>query len=180
MRALQLPPATLHTTRWKSLVKDKICQAASQEWSAAVANAPRLHMAYTPPYTLQQQHYLSLKPFKGRQILTKLRCDDLPLAAASFNGYSPQLCPLCNTTHENRSHFLLECTALQQIRLKWKHNLSALNQTCNNPCQRLLCSVPLEDKEIIHTGAYLHELWHERAKQLGPNHENYKHSLFYT
>ena len=90
---------------------------ASREWLTKAKASTRVGGTYHDSVALQTRGYLKFD-FKGRQILTKLRVDDLDLGAASFRGKSLPLpvCQLCGVEPETREHFVLRCCSLDDVR----------------------------------------------------------------
>ena len=83
----------------------------------SVRASSRLMCTYEDVAQLETRGYLKAD-FKGRQVLTKLRVDDLNLGAASYNAKleSPPSCLLCGEEPETREHFLLRCRKLEGVR----------------------------------------------------------------
>ena len=101
----------------KKSIKSWVWRHASREWLTKAKASTRVGGTYHDSVALQTRGYLKFD-FKGRQILTKLRVDDLDLGAASFRGKSLPLpvCQLCGVEPETREHFVLRCRSLDDVR----------------------------------------------------------------
>ena len=107
--------------------------------------------------------------FKGRQILTKIRADDLELGAASFRGlghYMADSCKTCNNIRliETREHFLLTCGALEGARERHPEVKRWIQDPDAERAMALITlAFPTKATEDMHrarmVGAYLHDLW---------------------
>lgn len=128
---------------------------------------------YEDVATLETRGYLKAD-FKGRQVLTKLRVDDLNLGAASYNAKlePPPSCSLCGEEPETREHFLLRCQVLKGVRdahpdvYKLTQGLSS-----HDAWRTLILARPRGASEDLErakrVGALVHDLWTSRARALG-------------
>ena len=155
-------------------LKKAVQRAAEKEWKARVTTNSRLCDTYSQVHTLKRRGYLGVD-FPGRQVLLKLRVDDLALGASRWMT-SKQILPACDLVRrgpETRQHFVLDCGALQDIRDRHGEVLS-------------LCVHPFPDREtafkaliLAHpanavddvaraklVGALLLDLWKERCQRL--------------
>jgi hypothetical protein len=160
----------------KEEIKRWISRRASEEWQRDVAKSTRLFDTYRGSTGLRLRGYLK-EDFKGRQILTKLRSDDLELGAASYRGIGSTKvdpCQTCksNNATESRTHFVLHCPALEGAR---KIHNEIYEWITKYPPERAMAMVllahPYNASDDLtrarSVGAYLHELWTERALILG-------------
>ena len=72
----------------KRFAKKKFYVAASRQWQLKVQHSSSHASIYGFCSALKCQEYLSLPPFRGRTLLTKLRVNDLTLAGAGYNSNS--------------------------------------------------------------------------------------------
>jgi hypothetical protein len=185
MRTLQLPLNILKSPMpsLKLTLKRAMLRVASRNWNQRLLTQPQLAGSYEINAQLRLQHYLKLPSFKGRQLLIKLRCDDLKLAAASFNRYQPQpCCPVCKLhTLETRAHFLLHCTGLESVRLLHRDALPQLNQRSEVPSNILMAQLLLRSSHankinFIHAvGLYITDLWRARTAKLCLHMQSQRH-----
>ena len=165
------PP--LEDFRSKREIKKWIANKASQEWKARVEGSSRLARTYRYSRALATQGYLK-KTFPGRQILTRLRIDDLDLGAASFRGKADvkEACALCGLEEETREHFVLRCQALAVAR---DSNMQAMGLTehsrQDSALDVLILATPRGASDDVRTailvGKLFHDLWTLRSKLLG-------------
>ena len=149
-------------------------KAAQKEWSTAVALSSRLKGTYARGEPLRTRGYLYYD-FRGRQVLTKLRVDDLNLGAAGYNSLALRQarCELCKEKEpESRQHFVLRCAALTHIRDRHAGTMSWTRHLSQDDALRVLTlSRPAGATENIDrataVGALLHDLWKERCTLLG-------------
>ena len=94
-------------------------RGAETEWKIRVAASSRLRDSYSAAHTLKRRGYLSID-FPGRQVLLKLRVDDLALGASRWVAERTTLpvCELCRRGPETRQHFVLACRSLQHVRVR--------------------------------------------------------------
>ncbi len=80
-------------------------------------DSSRLARTYRHSNSLKVGGYLK-GAYPGRQILTRLRLDDLALGAAGFRGLSDirDKCVICGEDEETREHFVLRCRLLEPAR----------------------------------------------------------------
>ena len=84
----------------KRFAKKKFFATAFRQWRKKVLSSPSHSAIYGMCTALKCQEYLSLPPFRGRSLLTKLRVNDLKLAGAGYNSAHPEHCGLCKTEFE--------------------------------------------------------------------------------
>ena len=104
----------------KTEISNWIARRASTEWKEDIAASTRLIDTYAWTKDLRMRGYLK-EDFKGRQILTKIRADDLELGADSYRGKGNSKADTCMTCQsslaiETRDHFLIHCPALLEAR----------------------------------------------------------------
>lgn len=159
----------------KRAIKDWIHMMASGEWRARIAGSMRLENTYPLARSLAAKGYLR-EAYPGRQILTKLRIDDLDLGAAGVRGLQEpwQTCSLCGMGPETRVHFVLQCEALETSRSAG-HSREALDLTRGLDEKRafevMILARPeaaaddIERAKLV--GKLLHALWTQRSSILG-------------
>ena len=155
-----------------SLVK-LIMKAAQAEWKEAVAASERLRDTYPHSTCLKTRGYLNHE-FRGRQVLLKLRVDDLRLGAGGYKSKEKvqERCPLCNGEPESRTHFVLTCARLKTIR---DHHSDTMRLTRLLSKQDAYSTLILAKPEgatenidrAIAVGALLYDLWQMRCNLLG-------------
>jgi hypothetical protein len=160
----------------KHIIKKAINKQALLEWRTTLASKTHLHMSFKHTNTYKIQYYLTIPSFKGRQLITKIRLNDLPLAAAPWLNANDS-CPVCGcNTPESKKHYLLSCIAFLPIRLKYDQLLNHIftniseNHHTPDPVSRLLLATYPESSNthFIHSvGLYMSELWHRRTTILG-------------
>ena len=132
----------------------------------------RLRDTYAPSPKLCLRAYLAMD-FKGRQIITKLRVDDLELDAAGFKGCGQMMekCRLCGDSPETRMHFVVACSALAQVRQRHQQAIllaQGLNQA--DAFKTFILARPREATESSHraelVGAMLFDMWAYRSQRL--------------
>jgi hypothetical protein len=111
--------------------------------------------------------------------LTKLRADDLALGAASWRGRGGTTVDSCQTCRqpncvETRTHFVLHCSALAKTRRAYPEILAWIqNSRAERAFAMILLALPERAADDIEratvVGAYLQDLWSERAAILGLN-----------
>lgn len=153
----------------KSLVRNE----AQKEWRMRVANSRRLNSTYSNAHALAPRGYLGAD-FRGRQVLLKLRVDDLALGAGRWANLKPQLtkCALCGRAPETRQHFVLSCAALNAVRATHSGAMAlCARKTPSMAYQTLILAQPPRATEDISrarmVGALLYELWKKRCELLG-------------
>ena len=156
-------------------IKAWIKKRATEEWLLKARACSRLASTYQDVGTLETRGYLSFD-FKGRQVLTKLRVDDLILGAASFNRKIDPLpmCQMCGVEPETREHFLLKCRSLVEVRATHAEVVDLTRGLSKFDAWRtLILARPRGATENLErareVGAYVHDLWTRRAKLLGTN-----------
>ena len=157
----------------KGDIRGWIRKQATQEWRQSVRASSRLMCTYEDVAQLETRGYLKAD-FKGRQVLTKLRVDDLNLGAASYNAKleSPPSCLLCGEEPETREHFLLRCRKLEGVRDAHPDVYMLIQGLSRRDAWRtLILARPrgaTEDLERAkRVGTLVHDLWTSRAKALG-------------
>ena len=152
----------------KQLLKRKFMERASESWLERVSTHPRLGPAYSNLSRLQIQPYLCIGNFRGRRLFTKLRADDLALAAAAYNTKQPGLCPLCRADLESREHFLFICPALQEVRQTYQQKVPCLstNVSIENKLADFLQPKVTENHKMWNIGNFLADLWVKRGSLL--------------
>ena len=120
------------TIVWSATAKTGIMtemrRFAEKEWQLRVSRSSRLSYAYPRNTPLRTRGYLKTN-FRGRRLLTLLRIDDLPLAAASWLTFTagPKGC-WCGEEDETREHFLLVCRPLKDIRALHSKHIPVLRE----------------------------------------------------
>ena len=157
----------------KKSIKNWVRMQATKEWLKGAKASPRLGETYRDVVSLEMHGYLKFD-FKGRQVLTKLRIDDLELGAASFRGKAVPLpnCQLCGVEPETREHFLLKCRSLDEVRIKHKGTLEITWGLSRNDAWRMLIlAIPKgaseDERRARDVGALAHDLWTRRVRTLG-------------
>ena len=64
---------------WKRLLKSRVKQSNQADWRERLSNVPELRHSFPRGSPLRLQPYLIIPVFAGRQLLTKMRLNDLPL-----------------------------------------------------------------------------------------------------
>ena len=172
------PGRTVESFRNKDEVNKWVSRAATAEWRRGVSQSTRLCDTYQVATHLRLRGYLRAD-FKGRQILTKLRADDLALGAASWRGRGGTTVDSCQTCRqlncvETRTHFVLHCSALAKTRRAYPEILAWIqNSRAERAFAMILLALPERAADDIEratvVGAYLQDLWSERAAILGLN-----------
>lgn len=156
----------------KRSIKKWVREWASKEWLQRAQASPSLGATYQDETSLETRGYLNYD-FKGRQVLTKLRINDLDLGAAGFRGKagSPPCCQLCGVEPETREHFLLRCRSLEEVRSLHPDALELTRgHSKPNEWRVLILAWPkgaTEDEgRARKVGALAHDLWTARATAL--------------
>jgi hypothetical protein len=164
----------LESTEWKPHVKSICWRATEVMWHQRLEHQPKLRLVYPSASSLRMQPYLELPPFPGRNLLTRMRLADYPLATHSFKGTLSRLCPCCEEhAQETRAHFLLQCPAYQQIRQAHKRAIPALKSRAIGDCVRQLQDLLLvidpdaNPSQVRATGAYILDIANERSRITG-------------
>ena len=154
-------------------LKKIILRSAEDEWKARVFSSSRLRDPYTHTHTLARRGYLGAN-FPGRQILLKLRVDDLALGASRWVGLQPvaPACALCKRGPETRQHFVVDCRALQSTRAM---HSDAMSLCASRPpaiaFKILILALPAGAVDNVPRarliGALLWDLWKVRSERLG-------------
>ena len=161
----------------KEILDRAIHSNQESRWQQRITIQPHLQTAFEAGSPLTPQKYLALEAFKGKTLITKLRIDDLELKAASYNTKNQGLCPLCLEAAESRTHFILECKELSDIREVHTPMVEGLDEAFDLPPLRRLQMILLKDTnsltqpkliERAHaSGSFLAALWQKRQKTLG-------------
>jgi hypothetical protein len=169
---------TIDEFKSKAEINRWISRAASGEWKRGVLLSSRIIDTYQVTSELRLRGYLRAE-FRGRVILTKLRADDLELGAASFRGGGGSLVPVCQTCREqgcveSRAHFVLKCAALETVRRRHPDILKGIRSARpERAMATILLAFPRnaadDTTKAVAVGAYLHDLWSERARVLVTN-----------
>jgi hypothetical protein len=77
---------------WCLNAKTQLHSKASDMWRARVTQLPHLLYAFPPQRRLSISPYLCIPVFPGRQLVTRIRLDDLPLNAAHRSRSANALC----------------------------------------------------------------------------------------
>jgi len=170
---LETAGPSIENFRNKMEIKRWVLTKASEEWKTSVTSSTTLARTYRHSASLALKGYLK-RTYPGRQILTRLRIDDLNLGAAGFRGRAEQkdMCAMCGKEAESREHFVLRCNALVEAR---EANKQAMDLTQNSSQDTALDALILatppgaaEDIErAIKVGRLFHDLWTLRTKLLG-------------
>ena len=163
----------LEDFRSRGEIKRWITAMASQEWKTRVDGSDRLARTYRLCKTLTTHGYLK-RVYPGRQILTRLRIDDLDLGAASYRGMRDQKdpCAVCGLEAETREHFVMRCQALQTARIANRQAMDLIEHSQQDSAlDILILAVPQGASDDIPkamiVGMLLHDLWTLRSKVLG-------------
>lgn len=163
----------IETFRNKMEIKRWVLTKASEEWKTKVTSSTTLARTYRHSTSLALKGYLK-RTYPGRQILTRLRIDDLNLGAAGYRGRTEQkdMCTMCGDEAETREHFALRCKALSEAREANKQAMDLTrNSTQDTALDVLILATPpgaADDIErAIKVGRLVHDLWTLRAKILG-------------
>ena len=138
---------------------------------ARVSTNTRLRDTYSQVHTLKQRGYLGAD-FPGRQVLLKLRVDDLALGASRWLTSKEELpaCKLCLRGPETRQHFVLDCMALQHIRDRHSELLSRQYPNRETAFRALILAHPASSADDVaqarRVGALFLDLWKERCQRL--------------
>ena len=158
-------------------IKAWIHAKASAEWSERVARSS-LARTYPLARPLSMKGYLKLT-YPGRQILTRIRIDDLTLGAAGCRAAAAAAdteatCMLCREEPETREHFTLRCRRLTPAR---EANRQAIDLTLGvDPefaFEVIILARPAQAADNVEraktrtVGRLLHALWNLRTKILG-------------
>jgi hypothetical protein len=123
--------------------------------------------SFTPNFKLHLQFYLTIPNFYGRNIITKIRLNDLRLFTFSQTGID-QKCQVCGGDNSDYAcHFLFDCNPLQMV---YDQDYQPVEQYISNLSTTekissiLLTHEPLSSNiPFIHkVGYYLSKLWLQR------------------
>jgi hypothetical protein len=163
----------LEDFRSRREIKQWITAKATLEWKTRVDGSARLARTYRLCKTLTTHGYLK-RAYPGRQILTRLRIDDLDLGAASYRGMMDhkEMCALCGMEAETREHFALRCQALLVARLDNRQAMDLIEHSQEDSAlDILILAAPQGASDNIHkailVGRLFHDLWTLRSKVLG-------------
>ena len=161
--------------RSKGDIKRWILMKATQEWRQRVQDSSRLARTYRHSNSLKVRGYLK-GAYPGRQILTRMRLDDLDLGAASIRGLSEikDRCMICGEDEETREHFVLRCPPLEPARQANKQILETARAQAQNEEEVLdfliLARPPGAEDDIklaTSIGKLFHDLWTLRTSAIG-------------
>jgi hypothetical protein len=155
-------------------IKAWIHSAASTEWAERVSSNRRLARTYPLAQTLSTKGYLK-QTYPGRQVLTRIRIDDLTLGAAGCRAAAADtetMCTLCGEEPETREHFTLRCRRLTPAR---EANRQAIDLTLGvGPelaFEVIILARPAQAADDVEraktVGRLLHDLWNLRTQILG-------------
>ena len=156
----------------KRFAKKHFFATAFRQWRKKVLSSPNHSAIYGMCTALKCQEYLSLPPFRGRSLLTKLRVNDLKLAGAGYKSAHPEHCGLCKLEFETREHFLVSCPCLQEVRVRHHPNLPVLLEVLDKPpvviAQQILLVFKVSNLPSYAPliGNLIADLWYERWIQL--------------
>ena len=166
-------PTSVSDFRTSSSLAKVIMKAAQAEWKAEATASVRLRDTYPHSTSLRTRGYLSYD-FRGRQVLLKLRVDDLRLGAGSYRSKDDvqRPCPLCDGEPESRLHFVLSCARLSAIRDSHRETMQLTRLLSPREAFSTLILARPEGateniERAIAVGALLHDLWQWRCKILG-------------
>jgi hypothetical protein len=140
-----------------------------------ILGSTRLYNTYSQTKDLQLRGYLTTD-FKGRQVLTKIRADDLELGASSYRGIGQSRTDACKTCKipllvETNEHFVLHCAALANARKRHPEVFSWIRE--RNPersMAMIILAFPNNATDDIPraklVGEFLFDLWSTRATLL--------------
>ena len=159
----------------KKNIKKWVREQASREWLLGARASSSLGATYQDELALEPRGYLNFE-FKGRQVLTKLRINDLDLGAAGFRAKSgpPSNCQMCGVEPETRQHFLLSCKSLEEVRSLHPDALELTRgHSKPNKWRVLILAWPKgateDERRARKVGALAHDLWTARATALRLN-----------
>ena len=177
MAALGIKQSDMRGKIAKGLINNKVHEYQQQRWQKRIQDQQHLTNSFTDSDRLKMQPYLRMGSFRGRTVLTKLRLDDLPLRAASFNSGNPRVCELCKEDAETRVHFVLECPSLAQVRESHAQLATKLNLTPEATTTQRMQRILLTGTHTLHeaqlrqrahaVGNLLYDLWRNRQRQMG-------------
>ena len=174
IRLLGLSEAHVYSQKWRVSAKRAVRRAASVSWTKRVAMQPRLSLAYPSSPSLVMRGYLKLPPFRGRQLLTKLRLDDLALSYVkhrSTRGAPVPNCSTCGLEPETRLHFTMVCPNLEYVRDQYRSSIPALSDETMSLEVRLRhiaqsAQGSLAPAHVV--GSMLADLWYARYAPFSP------------
>ena len=174
---INLPWSVLSSKNASTKIKRALDAQVRKEWQARVMQNGRLRATYHSQRDSPRLRGYLRHTFKGRQILLKLRIDDLPLGAAGSGIFGPPIrCELCGRDAETRQHFVLTCAALQSTRARFLDFFDRYPpRTRNEDILRdiLLTSHPNAAdnlQQAMIRGEYLFDMYRDRLLQLGQIH----------
>ena len=156
--------------RWREKAKAKVRAQAAREWADRVVLQPNLLLAYGPQPVFMLRPYLKGAAFRGRQLLTKLRINDLNLKATSYTSDASVICPLCGTAPETRTHFVLHCPSLANTRRAYAALIAPLRDRSASDAlnMRIICQSTPGDAPAHVVGNFLADLWFTRTSPHSP------------
>ena len=107
---------------WNKLIQDKIQVREQREWRQRAKSKPKLRTYIKYKQILKEEEYLKNEDAKGRRMMARLRSGTNNLRIETGRYKRPKqpeqfrLCKLCMYETENEEHFLMRCTAYDNIR----------------------------------------------------------------
>lgn len=171
IRVFRLDTGQLGTPHWKELVKQAAYQWAASDLKVRIDTMQGVAMSFPARINMKPMPYLCIPPFTGRQIVTQVRLNCLPIGKQSSDRRDAHRCPCCLLQlSESREHLMFQCSTLQLHRQKYSHGLPTLADITLTPLQKLHAFLQLTSDPLGHNtahiltqwGAYLHDLWRHR------------------
>ena len=146
----------------KQKLKSHFATYAYQRWRVRAEQQPAL----APYLHLKRwgiQPYLTLPPFRGRVLLTKVRVNDLRLEEAECHLCGPSV----SLVKETRTHFLFACplSAYEGIRCHYGPLLPCITDTSGDKLFRLIYPSDLSERAVA-VGNFLTDMWNARSAGL--------------
>ena len=109
-------------TEWNKLITEKIQIREQKRWSKRALSKPKLRTYVKYKKILKKEDYLKSEDSIGRRMLARIRSGTNSLRIETGRYERPKLaeeyriCRVCKTETENEEHFLMGCSAYENIR----------------------------------------------------------------
>ena len=107
---------------WNKLITEKIQIREQREWKQRALSKPKLRTYVRYKKILKKEDYLKCEDSLGRRMLARIRSGTNNLRIETGRYERPKLaeeyriCRVCKTEAESEEHFLMRCTAYEEIR----------------------------------------------------------------
>jgi hypothetical protein len=154
---LDLDEALAHGA--KQRLKRHFTIYAHKRWRARAEQQPAM-LPYLSLKAWGMQPYLTIPPFRGRVLLTKVRINDLRLEETECHLCGPSV----SLVKETRAHFLFACPLREydEIRMQYSPLLPCIMDTAGDKLLRLVFPRDLSKKAVT-VGNFLTDMWNARC-----------------